>query len=303
MQDTHEEVKKHLLNIFNKKENSLPEWALLVDVARKVKYETNFENTTFATWVYYAIKDLLQPVKGRWYEITKVNKKNKTITAIAYEMPKNGVEKKIGETTWTPKEAFWDSLYKNKPLDFLNKGRRPNQIPKLSIYLIKDPNENVVKNWTNEKKIEENLDKLFKPIIDTDIPVISFEQVIEKLKGFPKDETDLYSENNFTHSTIEDYIEPFKEKIEEADYDNLIHALNIYFTDGKFPQSTSKIRVGYIPVKSFAYAFGRLHFDLKPDQHLKHSTAYLSYLKNNISRFKEINIKNLLAYMSSKPTT
>lgn len=104
-------------------------------------------------------------------------------------------------------------------------------------------------------------------------------------------------ENDFTLSTIEDWLSEFKERIPQTSYDNLIQALHEYFKTGKFPKTINKIVVTRVSIKTFAKAFGGLHYDLKPLEKKRHATAYLSFLKDNISTFEHTDKRNLLKYL------
>lgn len=184
MQDTHELVKDELLKIYNKKSNSFPEWYLLVEVSRLAKYERNYSTITFATLVYYAIKDLLQPVKHVWLEYKAVDRKNKTVTWLQHERSLNGAIITSGPIIKNVDKNNW-ALYENKSEEDLNKGMKTTPFNKGSMYGISQ-NEFFVDNELKIVGIEKYLDTLFKPIIDTDIPQLSFEQVIDRFKEIDK---------------------------------------------------------------------------------------------------------------------
>lgn len=98
-------------------------------------------------------------------------------------------------------------------------------------------------------------------------------------------ETDQETENNFTLSTIEDWLFQFKESMNESDYKNLVSALIQYFDKGKFPTLTKPIQIKGRPNKKlFGWALNRV-FAAKGKGIEK---ELLLFAKQNISLFKDV---------------
>ncbi|MBL0235575.1 MAG: hypothetical protein IPQ02_02865 [Saprospiraceae bacterium] len=67
------------------------------------------------------------------------------------------------------------------------------------------------------------------------------------------------SENNFTLSTIEDWLFEFKERMTANDYKILVSALLEYIETGKFPKPTKSIQInGRLNKKLFGWALNRI---------------------------------------------
>lgn len=116
--------------------------------------------------------------------------------------------------------------------------------------------------------------------------------------------TEQETENDFTLSTIEDWLFEFKEKMNEADYKNLVSALKQYFETGIFPTLSKPIQINGKPNKKlFGWALNRI-FDAKGKGIEK---ELLQFAKQNISlftdvKFDETNIlkSNLYKYFTTK---
>jgi len=116
-------------------------------------------------------------------------------------------------------------------------------------------------------------------------------------------------ENNFLRSTIEDYLDEFKEEniISESDYDKLVSALYQYFETGSFPNIDNQIKVGKVNVKRFGWALNEIFRSIK-NMNESLPVEYLRFAKQNISifamvKFDETQIfnSNLYKYFTTKP--
>lgn len=100
-----------------------------------------------------------------------------------------------------------------------------------------------------------------------------------------KTEQEQQTENDFTLSTIEDWLFEFKEKMNEADYKNLVSALIQYFERGKFPTLSKPIQINGRPNKKlFGWALNRI-FEAKGKGVEK---ELLQFAKHNISLFTDV---------------
>ena len=89
-------------------------------------------------------------------------------------------------------------------------------------------------------------------------------------------------QNNHLKSTIEDYLEEFKDDINNNGYEILVNALLDYFSNGAFPILTSKINFKRINKKRVGWALKELHKSEKTDSI---SFDYISFAKENINLF------------------
>lgn len=98
-------------------------------------------------------------------------------------------------------------------------------------------------------------------------------------------EQETQTENDFALSTIEDWLFEFKEKMNEADYQNLVSALMQYFETGTFPTLSKPIQINYKPNKKlFGWALNRI-FKAKGKGVEK---ELLQFAKQNISLFTNV---------------
>jgi hypothetical protein len=117
-------------------------------------------------------------------------------------------------------------------------------------------------------------------------------------------EQESQAENDFTRSTIEDWLCGFEEKMSEADYQNLVLALVQYFETGIFPTLANPIKInGRLNMKRVGWALNRI-FEAKGKGVEK---ELLQFAKQNISlfadvQFDETNILNsrLYKYFTTK---
>jgi hypothetical protein len=97
--------------------------------------------------------------------------------------------------------------------------------------------------------------------------------------------TEQETKNDFTLSTIEDWLFEFKEKMSETDYQNLVSALMKYFETGIFPTLSKPIQINGRPNKKlFGWALNRI-FAAKGKGVEK---ELLQFAKQNISLFTDV---------------
>lgn len=98
-------------------------------------------------------------------------------------------------------------------------------------------------------------------------------------------------QNNLLNSTIEDYLEEFKDKINGNGYDILVNALNEYFTNGKFPVLEGKIKFKKINRRRVGWALKELYKSEKIDNL---DIEYFRFAQENINLFEKeiIDIKD-----------
>ncbi|MBL7766990.1 MAG: hypothetical protein JNJ58_12890 [Chitinophagaceae bacterium] len=117
-------------------------------------------------------------------------------------------------------------------------------------------------------------------------------------------EQDQQPDNNFTLSTIEDWLFEFKENMSEVDYKTLVSALMQYFDTGTFPTLTKPILINGRPNKKlFGWALNRIFFAKSKGVELQ----LLQFAKQNISLFanvkfdeSDISRSNLYKYFTTK---
>ena len=113
------------------------------------------------------------------------------------------------------------------------------------------------------------------------------------------------AENDFTLSTIEDFLFDFKGQIIESDYQNLVSALKKYFETGIFPALSKPIKINGRPnKKKFGWALNRI-FAAKGKGVEK---ELLKFAKRNISLFADVDFdennylkSNLYKYFTTNP--
>ena len=104
-------------------------------------------------------------------------------------------------------------------------------------------------------------------------------------KEEPKD-TDV---NDYTKSTIEDYLADIKNDIRPDQYEILVDALYLYFKDGKFPKLKNKIMFKSVNKKKVGWALKEAYMNLKTDS-LR--IEYLQFAKDNINLFEKEQIES-----------
>lgn len=113
-------------------------------------------------------------------------------------------------------------------------------------------------------------------------------------------------ENDFTLSTIEDFLEPFKDAVQTPSMTLLVKSLHLYFSKGAFPVNIKEIKVGKVNSKAFGWALYEIYKSLKTNKE-KLSYEYLKFGKDNISIFKDVKLTtndmkkcNLYKYYTTK---
>lgn len=161
-------------------------------------------------------------------------------------------------------------------------------------YINTSPNEDhryrkMIKEWyKDEKKFINEITPLLKP---------SPPQQTET-------KTEQESENDFTLSTIEDWLFEFKKLMADKDYKSLVSALKYYFDCGVFPKQFQPIQINGRPNKKlFGWALNRI-FEAKGKGIEK---DLLLFAKQNISLFTDVQFdennilkSNLYKYFTTK---
>jgi hypothetical protein len=117
---------------------------------------------------------------------------------------------------------------------------------------------------------------------------------------------DEENENDFTLSTIEDWLIEFKNLMSDSDYHTLVSSLVRYFEDGEFPTLSKPIQINGRPNKKwFGWSLNRI-FDAQGKGVEK---ELLQFAIKNISLFATYEIdendylkSNLYKYFTTKPT-
>lgn len=113
------------------------------------------------------------------------------------------------------------------------------------------------------------------------------------------------SENNVLHSTIEDWLHPFKEEriLVGAHYDTLVHSLIEYTENKKFPENIEPIKVGKVNVKRFGWAIN----EILRSENISIDMEVLRFAKKYISIYADVEINevnfrkgNLYKYFTTK---
>jgi len=147
-------------------------------------------------------------------------------------------------------------------------------------------------SYTLSEKIKLELSGLEKlPINKTDYQVLKgrYKRYLEQKQALPTQQTDTeqeqQTENDFTLSTIEDWLFEFKEKMNEADYQILVSALMNYFETDTFPTLSKPIQINGRPNKKlFGWALNRI-FEAKGKGVEK---ELLQFANKNISLFTDV---------------
>ncbi len=114
-------------------------------------------------------------------------------------------------------------------------------------------------------------------------------------------------ENNFVKSSIEDYLQSFKEdkSIKEIDYNKLVNILLAYFEGGKTTISTPKLFVKNGNKKRIAFALGEVFRGLKNEvlafEYIKLGKDNLSLFKDEVLTKANYTKSNLYKYYTTKP--
>jgi len=147
-------------------------------------------------------------------------------------------------------------------------------------------------SYTFAEKIKLEVSGLEKLRINkTDYEVLKerYKSHLEQKQALPTQQTDTeqeqQTENDFTLSTIEDWLFEFKEKMNEADYQILVSALMNYFETDTFPTLSKPIQINGRPNKKlFGWALNRI-FEAKGKGVEK---ELLQFANKNISLFTDV---------------
>lgn len=103
-----------------------------------------------------------------------------------------------------------------------------------------------------------------------------------------EDLTDM-DENDYTKSTIEDYLYNIKNHMYRDQYETLVDALHSYFTTGQFTKLKKKIMFKRVNKKKVGWALKEVYNNLKTD---KLSVEYFEFAKENINLFEKEQIES-----------
>jgi hypothetical protein len=90
--------------------------------------------------------------------------------------------------------------------------------------------------------------------------------------------------NDYTRSTIEDYLEDIVDDINPGDYSVLVNALYCYFTTSKFPKLERKIIFKRVNKKKVGWALKEVYKNLKTDNL---DVEYFRFALENINLFEK----------------
>lgn len=92
-------------------------------------------------------------------------------------------------------------------------------------------------------------------------------------------------QHDYLISTIDEYLDNFKDLMNEVDYNTLVYALCKYLETGQFP-SIQKIKVKKVNIKAFGWALNQI-FECEKSNSCN-DISYLSFAKQNISLFSNV---------------
>lgn len=190
-----------------------------------------------------------------------------------------------------------------KSIEILAKeGKDVHQLIDLFIQTVKTNLENPLmeKNAKTNRHLFNRLEGVKLLLLNVKVLPPQQKQIQHEAKTFEEQEL----ENNFTLSTIEDWLFEFKDKMTKTDYQTLVSALSHYFDNGSFPIISKPIQInGRINKKLFGWALNRI-FEAKGKSVEK---ELLQFAKQNISLFIDVNFdennirkSNLYKYFTTK---
>jgi hypothetical protein len=119
-------------------------------------------------------------------------------------------------------------------------------------------------------------------------------------------ENEVPPQNNIVKSTIEDYLDEFKDDIKHDGYARLVDALYHYFTEGNFPILTKKIEFKRINKKKVGWALKELY---KSEKMYNLHVEYFRFAQQNINLFekeviatKDFNKSNFYKLFTTNPS-
>lgn len=171
-----EKLIEELISLFKGRAKGLPSWEIINDIAVMAKKEPTFENTQFATKIYYVFNDLFSSIKEVSREYIDINRQNKIITLKQITIYPNKVGVDMEDIQIDLKgDPSWD-LFKDKTLEELNKDRKVYSTPKYHNYLKYGYS---LEEQLNSKLIKEKYEGLYLPIIEKEILRTTFENFIK----------------------------------------------------------------------------------------------------------------------------
>ena len=200
---TKDKINAHMSRLAQNQAYGLPEWDLLKLVVEGVKSQYSPDSSKHVTKLYYAVKDLFTLDYHAVCEVTGIDEKARTITIVWSRRYANrvGPPEKEPPITVPDERGLFSRLYAGKSLEQLNQNPQSYKRIKLDKYakersLEKSPEEQedgsykfydwVTETITNgENAIEQKIDSLFKPVIDSEWDRITFEQFVEQYKPAP----------------------------------------------------------------------------------------------------------------------
>lgn len=155
-----------------------------------------------------------------------------------------------------------------------------------------------ITNLLNSRSVADTLYKTGK------VPLMQTNASVDRVGNNLEEQTDM---NDVLRSTIEDYLEEFKDSIKQDGYSRLVDALYQYFKIGAFPVLQSKIEFVRCNKKKIGWALNEIYRSEKTE---KLSYEYLLFAKENINKFMTDNLYegehmkncNLYKYFSTKTT-
>ncbi len=134
--------------------------------------------------------------------------------------------------------------------------------------------------------------------------LMDFEEESDHNEKIKKPEITKEEPNNFTLSTIENWLYEFKELMTVNDYNNLVSALVEYFETGQFPKLQKTIKINGRPnIKHFGWAFNRIfeaHGKGVELELLLFAKQYISLYESTRFDESDISNSNLYKYFTSK---
>lgn len=113
-------------------------------------------------------------------------------------------------------------------------------------------------------------------------------------------------ENNIVRSTIEDYLDEFKDDIKYDGYARLVDALHHYFTEGNFPILTKKIEFKRINKKKVGWALKELYKSEKIDnlhvEYFRFAQQNINLFENEVITSEDFNKSKFYKLFTTNPT-
>lgn len=211
------EISDHLLKLFCKEIKTMPKWDQIADIIQLAEKEPSFENIRYANFLYHVIADLLHTVKLYWFEYIDISEEDCNVTIVWHE----NILNQVGIITSSPIKSenveHFKQLYLGKSLEELNENRKVYEITKFQNWISESDKEKktddlvTIENWTNTRTITEKYKTAFKDVLNSNIPSVTFERFIERVKELQKNpdasnKVNIPKKNNegFSSLTLED---------------------------------------------------------------------------------------------------